>query len=135
MSPAIISLYLQTKDQLAAITREYKARVAKYDAAMERLTDVLDRILKHSGAKSLKTGTGTVYKAKAYYCSVADKSAFLEWIKTNDAFDLLTLQANKLAVKEYREQEQDLPPGLSWLEEDKVHVLRGKNYNEEKNDD
>jgi hypothetical protein len=122
----IISTYLQLKDKLAQIEHAHKARVAKYEGAMTRLEDALDGILRDAGAKNLKTESGIAFHANATYCSIEDKSRFLDWIKTNNEFGLLTLKACKNAVRVFREEHADNPPGIKWTEMKKVHIQRSR---------
>jgi hypothetical protein len=45
---------------------------------------------------------------------VADKEAFLTYVRTHEAFELLDLRANKTAVEEFVAANADLPPGVNW---------------------
>ena len=43
---------------------------------------------------------------------MADKSAFMDYVKDNGAYDLLDVRANKTAVEDFLSQHQDTPPGV-----------------------
>mgnify|MGYP006295887309 CR=1 FL=1 len=55
---------------------------------------------------------------------MADKEAFLDFVRKNDLWQLVDMRPLKAGIKEYREVNDDLPPGINWREERTVQFRR-----------
>ena len=55
---------------------------------------------------------------------VSDWDAILDHVKENEAWELIERRVNKTAIKEFRDEHDDLPPGVSWNEAQVVNVRR-----------
>ena len=69
-------------------------------------------------------GVGTAYKSTRASASVADWDSLFEYITTNDAWEMLEQRVNKTAVMQFREEHEDLPPGVNWSETQVVNFRR-----------
>lgn len=69
-------------------------------------------------------GVGTAYRSVRSSASVADKTAFMEHIKENEAWELLEIRANKSSVLQFRDENEDLPPGVNWSETQIINFRR-----------
>ena len=72
----------------------------------------------------MKTSVGTAYRSERTSVTVADKSAFMDYIESNKAFDLLDVRANKTAVEGFMAENQDVPPGVNIRREVAVNFRR-----------
>lgn len=119
-----IDAYIAVRDKKAAKKKEQAAELVKYDAVLK---DLEGKILQHfnkTGVDSAKTANGTAYKSTRSSTSMADWSAFVEYVKANEAWELLEHRAAKKAVEQYREVNDSLPPGVNWSEEIVINVRR-----------
>jgi hypothetical protein len=112
-SEQLIATYINIRDQKAALKAKQAAEMKPFDEALAKLESQMIDILDASGAESMKTASGTAYKLVRTSVTVADKSAFMDFIKEHGAFDMLDVRANKSAVEEYLHEQQDLPPGVN----------------------
>ena len=69
------------------------------------------KLPKH-GADSVKTNEARASTPR-YSASLADPKAFMDYIKTHEAWDLLDRKANATAVKEFVAEKGFLPPGAN----------------------
>lgn len=113
---AVVDRYVQLRDLKKEKKEEYDRAVENIDIAMERIENFFIKSLTAQGMESVKTGSGTVYLTSKTSATVADRDKFLEYVRENDEWAMLDVKVNKTAVKEYRDANQDLPPGVGWSE-------------------
>jgi hypothetical protein len=120
-----VSLYIQLRDQKAQLKTEFDAKVAPVQQKMDKLEAKLLEVFNATGMDSVKTEFGTAYTATRTQATVADREAFMEFVKTREEWGLLEVRASKSAVEQYRAaNDNDLPPGISLREERVVNVRR-----------
>lgn len=108
---------------------ELKAAFDKEDAGLklqqEKLENAMLAHMNATGAKSVRTDFGTVYRQEEVKPSASDWDSLYRWIKANDAFDALERRVKKTFVTEYMETNDGaLPPGVSVHREFVVRVRR-----------
>ena len=109
----LVSAYIQVRDQVAELEAAHKERIKPYKAALEKLElDVL-QALDEAGVESMKTKFGTAYKSQKTSVTVADRSAFMDYVKAHQAFELLDVRPSKTAVENFLAEHQDVPPGVN----------------------
>lgn len=109
----LINTQIKIRDKIAEIKQRHKDELAKYTVAQEKITNILMDKMQELGVESLRSESGTAYLNTKTSVSVQDKSAFMDFILSNEAFQLLDVHANKTAVQEYLSDNQELPPGVS----------------------
>lgn len=119
-----VSLYIKMRDKKAQMKAEFDASVAPLNEKMEKLEAKLLDVFNKTGMDSVKTEFGTAYTTTRVTASVADREIFMTHVKENDDWALLEVRASKAAVEQYRENNNDLPPGISMREERVVNVRR-----------
>ena len=119
-----VSIYIKMRDKKAQMKAEFDASVAPLNEKMEKLEAKLLDVFNKTGIDSVKTEFGTAYTTNRVTASVADREIFMNHIKENDDWGLLEVRASKTAVEQYRETNNDLPPGVSTREERVVNVRR-----------
>ena len=119
-----VSIYIQMRDKKAQMKAEYMAKVAPLDEKMEKLEAKLLDLFNKTGMSSVRTEFGTAYSTTRVTASVADREIFMAHVRENDDWGLLEVRASKSAVEQYRENNNDLPPGISMREERVVNVQR-----------
>jgi len=119
-----VSIYIKMRDKKAQMKAEFDASVAPLNEKMEKLEAKLLDVFNKTGIDSVKTEFGTAYTTTRVTASVADREIFMTHVRENDDWALLEVRASKTAVEQYRETNDDLPPGISMREERVVNVRR-----------
>jgi hypothetical protein len=74
---------------------------------------------------SVKTENGTAYTAVRTTASIADREAFMDYVKANEEWSLLEVRASKTAVEQFCESNDNaLPPGVNMRSERVVNIRR-----------
>ena len=99
------------------------------DAALEVEQHTLDMVLlgllNSQGASSIATEHGTVIRSLKIKPSAADWGAIWDWMKENNAAELLERRLKTGFIKEYMEaHEGAVPPGINVVREYEVSVRR-----------
>ena len=119
-----VTIYIKMRDKKAQMKAEFDASVAPLNEKMEKLEAKLLDVFNKTGMDSVKTEFGTAYTTTRVTASVADRDIFMTHVRENDDWALLEVRASKSAVEQYRENNNDLPPGISMREERVVNVRR-----------
>lgn len=85
----------------------------------------LGAFIQRTNTQGLNTKYGTVFTAHQSTARIADKDAFLSYLKTEDAWHLATIGANKATVSQHLEtNEGNLPPGVDYTTRIVVQIRR-----------
>lgn len=120
----LVSKYVEAREKKAQFKAEYDMKVAKLDQVMMKIESKLLEIFQETGMDSVKTEFGTAYTTTRTTASVADREAFMEYIRANDEWPLMEVRASKAAIEQYKSIHEELPPGINWREERVVNVRR-----------
>lgn len=121
---ATVRKYIELRDACEKIDKEAKERKAPLAAAMDTIEAVLMKIANEQGVTSFKTLAGTAFVTTVSRCGVSNWDETLQFIRDNDAFNLLNKAVNKTAVQEYIDAHETPPPGVSWTVMREVQVRR-----------
>ena len=112
-----------TFDQLAVYrhkaSEQIKAQeeiVSALKAKREKIdTEFLARFAQQ-GLQSVRTAHGTPHIIKRESYSVGNKDAYIQWIKEDidGRLDFMEVRAAKGMVEVYKEEHEDLPPGINY---------------------
>ncbi len=120
-----VSLYIQMRDKKAQMKADFEASVAPLTEKMDKLEAKLLDVFNKTGMDSVKTEFGTAYATTRTTASVADREAFMEYVKANEEWALLEVRTSKTAVEQYRAaNDNELPPGVNLREERVVNIRR-----------
>lgn len=120
----LVERYLALRDKKAEYKAEYDAKVEAIEAAMTKVENYLLKLMQDLGVESIRTAVGTPYISRRSSASVSDWESFLGFVRENDNWEMLERRANKTVVQQWREEHNDLPPGLNWREERVVNIKR-----------
>jgi hypothetical protein len=120
----LVAKYIALRDKKAEYKAAYDAKVALIDETLDKIEAKLLQVFDDTGMDSVKTEAGTAYKSTRVSVTTGDKDAFMEFVRTNDEWPLLEVRPSKSAVEEYRQQHDDLPPGINWRAEQVVNIRR-----------
>lgn len=120
-----VSLYIQMRDKKAQMKADFEASIAPLNEKMDKLEAKLLDVFNKTGMDSVKTEFGTAYATTRTTASVADREAFMEYVKANEEWALLEVRTSKTAVEQYRAaNDNELPPGVNLREERVVNIRR-----------
>lgn len=120
----LVEKYIQLRDAKAKATASFKEKIAPLDATISKIEGVLLQQFNEHGMESVRTKAGTAYKSTRTSASVADWDHVLEFILKNELYNMLEHRVSKQAVEQFKEENDDLPPGINWREEVVVNVRR-----------
>jgi len=120
----LVERYVQLRDRKAEMKGEYEKKVAALDQAMDRIENFLLKHLNDSGSESVRTKAGTFFKQERNSATVADWDACLAFITGGEHWSMLEKRVSKAFVEAYKEEHNDLPPGVNWRSEVTVNVRR-----------
>jgi hypothetical protein len=120
----VIAAYLKLRDKKDSMEAAVKEQVKEVKAKMEKLEAWLREQADAQGVTSFKTKAGTAFITTTDFANVADWDAVLEFIKNNDAYDMLEKRVSKNAVRGYIEQRKEVPAGINYGTRLDVNVRR-----------
>lgn len=120
----VVDRYVKLRDKKAEMDAAHKLALEPINAAMDRCETYLLATLKGMGVESVRTSAGTAFTKTAVSVTVANWPALLDFIKTKNMWSMLKRDVTKSVVQEYREEHNDLPPGVSWSEARVVNIRR-----------
>ena len=122
----LIKKYIALRDRRSERKRAFEVDDEVDKNAMGKIeNDMLRRLNERGTDSSTVRGVGVAFKKTRSYCSVADWDIFFRYVQENQAWHMLTHAASKDAVSEFKEANNDLPPGLNWTETIAVNFNRG----------
>jgi phage host-nuclease inhibitor protein Gam len=120
-----VSLYIQLRDKKAEMKADFDASIAPLNDKMDKLEAKLLDVFNKTGMDSVKTENGTAYTAVRTTASIADREAFMDYVKANEEWSLLEARASKTAVEQFRDSNNgELPPGINIRSERVVNIRR-----------
>ena len=110
-----------TLDQLTALRNKLTDEVRLAEKVVDDVKEKRGKIdreflrrFHEEGLTSVKTAHGTPYIIERTSYSVGDKDAFMSWVRQNGALDFLEVRCAKPMVEAYKEEHEDLPPGVNY---------------------
>lgn len=120
-----VKLYIQLRDKKAELKAEYDRKVAGIEEKLTKLEAKLLQVFNETGMDSVKTEFGTAYTSTRTSVSIADRDAFLNYIKESGDYNLLELRPSRSAVPEFAAANGgELPPGVNMRTERVVNIRR-----------
>lgn len=124
MMDALIERYVALRDKKSELEAAHKAKLALLDAGMDKIESAILAELNKEGLESIGSAAGTAFKSTVTSATVADRDAYLAFLKETENWHLADIRPAKKAVAEYRAANDDLPPGINWREEVVVRIRR-----------
>jgi hypothetical protein len=121
---SVVEKYIKLRDLKSEIANEAKAKIAKLEDHMSRMEAALLAAFEEAGMESVRTKAGTAYRSTRASATVADWDAVLDFVRENELWTMLERRVSKDAVVQYRQEHNDLPPGVNWREEITVNIRR-----------
>jgi hypothetical protein len=119
-----VSQYVALRDQIKKLDDEHKEKMKPFKETLEKLNSVLLSHLININGDSVRTDAGTVYRTAKKSASLADPDAFMRFVISEEAWDLLDRKANVTAVADFIEETDTTPPGVNFSSTFVVGVRR-----------
>lgn len=110
----VVATYMKLRSQKESMEAEVKDKVSTIKAKMEKLEAWIKEQADVQGVTSFKTKHGTAFLTTTDYANVADWDAVLDFIRQQEAFDMLEKRISKIAVRGYIEANKAVPPGVNY---------------------
>lgn len=120
----VVSAYLKLRYQKEAVENAAKQEAQAIKEKMAKLEAWLLNQANVQNVTSFKTKSGTAFVTTTDYANVADWDAVLEYIRENDAFDMLERRVSKTAVRGYIETKGSVPAGVNYGTKIEINVRK-----------
>lgn len=121
----LLQLFIALRDRRAERKAEYQADDAGDRNKQEKIETEFLRRFGDRGIDNVSArGVGTAYRSTRVSATVADWDSLLGHIQDENAWELLERRVNKTAVEQFKELNEDLPPGVNWSESQVVNFRR-----------
>ena len=125
-----VGQFVALRDKIKEVKERHEKELEPYVGLQEDLNGWLMGHLDKIGAQNVKTSSGTVFTSTRYNASLRDPKAFMDYVITNGAYDLLDRKANTTAVKKFIEDNKSEPPGCALSAVRLLNVRRGADKSE-----
>lgn len=110
----LVKAYIKMRDARAVLSAEYEAKDKEIKDQMELIEHTLLDVCKRAGADSIKTGAGTVIRGVKTSYWTSDWESMHNFIKENQALDLLERRIAQRAMGEFLKANPDkMPKGMN----------------------
>jgi|TARA_R110000822_G_scaffold139730_4_gene277345 hypothetical protein len=123
----VVATYMKLRSQKESMEAEVKDKVSTIKAKMEKLEAWIKEQADVQGVTSFKTKHGTAFLTTTDYANVADWDAVLDFIRTQEAFDMLEKRISKIAVRGYIEANKAVPPGVNYGTKLEINIRKPAN--------
>lgn len=120
----VVSAYVKLRDKKDAMEAEVKDRTKEIKERLNKMEAWLKEQADAQGVTSFKTKHGTAFLTTTDYANVADWDSVLEFIQTNEAYDMLEKRVSKIAVRGYIDTNKAVPPGINYGTKLEVNVRK-----------
>lgn len=122
----VVALYIAKRDEKVALKKAFDESVADINELLKKIENKFLEQFNKTGQTSANTPEGTAFTKQRTSDKVIDRTAFLQFVKDNDAFDFIESKCNKTALDQFIAENNDLPPGVTRSSETIVQIRRGK---------
>ncbi len=120
----VIRTYMKLRDQKTAIEAKVKGDLTTLKGKMDKLEAYLKAQMDAQGLTSFKSDFGTAFLTTTDYANVEDWNKTLDFIRDNDAYDMLEKRVSKIAVRGYIEENKAVPPGVTYGTKLEVNIRK-----------
>jgi hypothetical protein len=110
----VIAAYMKLRDKKESMEAAVKEQTKTLKEQMEKLEAWIKDQADVQGVTSFKTKHGTAFLTTTDYANVADWDAVLNFVRENEAFDMLEKRVSKIAVRGYIESNKAVPAGVNY---------------------
>lgn len=109
----LAAVYIKIRNQIASLTKKYDEEVEELKKQQDEIAAAMKDTLKALNVRSVNTAGGTVVLLEKTRYYPSDWAEFKQFIKDNDAFDLMEKRIAQTNMAKFLEENPDrFPPGL-----------------------
>jgi hypothetical protein len=109
----LAAVYIKIRNQIASLTKKYDDEVEELKKQQDEIAAAMKDTLKALNVRSVNTAGGTVVLLEKTRYYPSDWAEFKQFIKDNDAFDLMEKRIAQTNMAKFLEENPDrFPPGL-----------------------
>lgn len=97
---SLVANYIKLRDYKKKADDDFEASMVRVNEAMKKLEAQALDYMSNTGAESIATEAGTVYRNTKYTATVQDKEAFRKFVEEHGEWEALDMRANKTYVRE-----------------------------------
>lgn len=110
----LVRIYIKMRDARSVLAAEFEAKDKEIKSQMEVIESHLLEVCKSAGASSINTGAGTIIRSVKTRYWTSDWGSMHEFIRENNALELLERRVAQNAMAEFIEQNPDkVPKGMN----------------------
>jgi hypothetical protein len=122
---SLLKMFIALRDRRAQRKAAYDADDAGDKEKQEKIEVEFLRRFNERGIDNVSAREiGTAYRSTRSSATVGDWDSLLDYIRGEDAWEMLERRVNKTAVEQYRAVNDDLPPGVNWSETQVINFRR-----------
>lgn len=122
----LVSTYVRIRDARDEIRREYQTKDEELKEKMDRIQGALLTLYKEKGVDSLRTEAGTATRMVKTRYTAPDWQAFSDFVKENNAIDLLERRISQTNFKQFVEDHPDAVVPVRADSEYTIRVTRAR---------
>lgn len=111
---AYVEKYIKVRDMIAEINKEWEAKIAPLKDVKNALDSFFGEQLTKMNVTSMRTSAGTITATERSSATLEDPLAFRTFVQQMGEWELADVRANAPAVKQYAEDNKQLPPGVKY---------------------
>lgn len=119
-----IGQYVAVRDALRAFDDGHKNKRKDFTVILDKLGAQIAAFINNNKLENIKSPAGTAYITHRSSASIADATAFMNFVIDNKLWDLLDKRANAKAVEAYATEHKVMPPGLNFSKLEDIGVRR-----------
>ena len=116
--------YIKLRDKKKERDDAHKDSLKPLVQMMDQIEAGLIEFLNASGSNSIASDHGTAYKAVQVSATVENKETFMAFVRETQQWEALDIKANKTFVKDYMEENEEVPPGVKVSQMQTIGVQR-----------
>lgn len=120
----VMESYIKLRDKRKELKQQWEDKDNELKSNMEKLEVWLLSKMNVLGTDVIKNGTGTAYTCTESKFSVSDWTTFCAWAKENERLDMFERRVSSSAMKEFIEENKQLPPAVQVQTERVIRVRR-----------
>lgn len=110
----LVRIYIKMRDARSVLAAEFETKDKEIKSQMEVIESHLLEVCKSAGASSINTGAGTIIRSVKTRYWTSDWESMHEFIRENNALELLERRVAQNAMAEFIEQNPDkVPKGMN----------------------
>jgi hypothetical protein len=115
---------IELKDKIKVLEDGHKEELRPYKEMVSKLEALILGHLGQINAQNISTPVGTVSVLHRKSASLEDPAAFMEYVISNEAWDLMDRKANAKAVEDFIGENNSPPPGVKFSDAITLGVRR-----------